>query len=357
MKLALSNLALPAFHHLSLLPHVRALGVEGLEIAPDHTWSAPGLGKAFSATDVSVYGRAAGLAGLEIIGMHALIGGRPEFGILEDLETRKRTLDHLVHLSAVCRDLGGRTLILDSRWRGEMSERAAWFEMRDFLERLLPSIEDHGTVLCFAPLGPGEGDFCRKAAENYMLVNAIDHPSFGLHLSSAGLTANGENGHAHFAAARGRLELFHIDEPGRVPIGSSGAIDHVDMRRHLSASTYDGWVSIVQRFRRNEPAMDVLMDSVRFFHETYLKATAPADHPGAEDDRLRIIVDTLNAIRPEVLAHGGDVELVAVKGPRIEVRLSGQCRRCARAGQTLGDIRHKLATALAAPVMVARISA
>ena len=64
MKLAISNLALPPFHHLSLLPHVRALGAEGLEIAPDHTWSAPGWGEAFSPTDISVYGRAARLAGL-----------------------------------------------------------------------------------------------------------------------------------------------------------------------------------------------------------------------------------------------------------------------------------------------------
>ena len=357
MKLAISNLALPPFHHLSLLAHVRALGVEGLEIAPDHTWSAPGLGEAFSPADISVYGRAARLAGLKVIGMHALIGGRPELGVLEDDQTRDRTIEHLVHLSAVCRDLGGRTLIFDSRWRGEMSEKLAWRKTRDFLERLLPRIEEHGTVLCFAPLAAEEGDFCRKAAECYMLVNAIDHPSFGLHLSAAGLTANGESGHSHFAAARGRLELFHIDEPGRVRLGSSRAVDHLDMRRHLSASTYDGWVSIVQRFKRNESARDVLMDSVRFFNETYLKAAPPADNPAAEDERLQVIVETIEAMRPDVRAHGGDLQLVAVKGPRVEVRLSGRCRTCARAGQTLGDIRRKLTKALAAPVMVARMPA
>ncbi len=96
---------------------------------------------------------------------------------------------------------------------------------------------------------------------------------------------------------------------------------------------------------------------MRFFNEIYLKATPPADNPAVEDERRRVIVETIEAIRPEVLEHGGDLELVAVKGPRVEVRLSGRCRTCGRSGQTLGDIRHRLTTALAAPVMVAQIPA
>ena len=49
------------------------------------------------------------------------------------------------------------------------------------------------------------------------------------------------------------------------------------------------------------------MDSVRFFNETYLKAAPPADNPAAEDERLQVIVETIEAMRPDVRAHGGGI--------------------------------------------------
>ena len=269
MRLAFSNLALPAFDHLNLLPELRTLGIEGLEIAPDHTWPHPDFGEGFSAQQVGRFSDAAQSAELKIIGLHALLGGRPELGIFEDTETRHHTVEHLVHLSQVCRDLGGRTLILDARWARSIPTREAWLQCRAFLERLLPRIEDHGTVLCFAPLAPSEGDFCRLARECLMLANALDHSSFGLHLAAAALAANGETGHQHFAARRGRLDHVHIDEPGLVPLGFSGAVDHPDMRRHLSAISYDGWLSIVQRHDSVVPAHEAILAAVRGFNVIY----------------------------------------------------------------------------------------
>ena len=269
MRLAFSNLALPAFEHLSYLPDLRAFGIEGIEIAPDHTWPRPYFGQGFSTREVETYRLTAQLAGLKIIGMHGLLGGRPELGIFEDADIRHHTIEHVVHLSQVCRDLGGRTLILDSRWARKLETREAWLQCRAFLERLLPRIEEHGTVLCFAPLTPEEGDFCRLAPECLMLVNAIDHSSFGLHVSTAAMAANNETGHQHFAARRGRLEHVHIDEPGLVALGSSGAVDHRDMRRHLSAISYDGWVSVVQRISAGSSPMEPIFAAARGFKAVY----------------------------------------------------------------------------------------
>lgn len=357
MKLAVSNLTLPAFDHLAHLPRLRALGIDGIEIAPDHTWSRPRWGKGFSSAELGAYHRAVQGAELKVVGLHALLGGRPELGLFEDADTRHHTVEHLVHLSAVCRDLGGHTLILDGRWRHDLPVKEAWLQCRELLERLLPRIEDHGTVLCFAPLGPDEGDFCRLARECYMLVNALEHPSFGIHLSTAGLTGTGEKGHAHFAAARGRLEHFHIDEPGRVRLGSSGSVDHADMRRHLVASTYRGWVSLVQRIEKGWSATEAVTEAVRFYNDVYLKPRTAGGQPMTEDERLRIIADIIADIRPGVQADGGDLELVAVRGQRVEVKLSGKCLSCALAGQTLGGIRRKLMAVLDTPVMVVPLAA
>lgn len=271
MRLCASNLALPAFDHRDYLDRLRPLGIEGLEIAPAHTWSEPA--HRVPAAEVEAYRRAAEAAGLAIVGLHALLDGRLGLGLLADDATEARTLDYLVALSALCRDVGGKTLIFGARWRDGLAERDSWLRARAFMERLVERIEPHGTVLCLAPLAEGQGDLCASAKECYLLVNAVDHPSFGLHLGAAGLARHGEMGHATFAAVRGRLEHFHTDEPDFAIAGSSGRIDHADLRRHLAAISYFGWISLIQRHPRGADraaTIDRLGQGARAIIQCYL---------------------------------------------------------------------------------------
>jgi Fe-S cluster biogenesis protein NfuA len=71
-----------------------------------------------------------------------------------------------------------------------------------------------------------------------------------------------------------------------------------------------------------------------------------------DEERLSIITAAVEAARPAVQADGGDLELVAVDGHRVRVRLSGACTTCSMAGQTLGGIRRQLMQVLDTPVMV-----
>ncbi|MBR9973443.1 sugar phosphate isomerase/epimerase family protein [Magnetospirillum sulfuroxidans] len=268
MKLCASNLALPAFDHRHLLPRLRAMGLQGIEIVPSHTWADPW--RDVNAAQVDEWRHAAQRAGLTVTGLHGLLWGQHSMGLFTDFFNRKATLDYLLYLSAICRDLGGHTLVLDSRWRQDLPDRAAWQQCRLFLEELLPRMEAHGTVLCFAPIGASQGDFCASAKECYLMVNAIDHPAFGLHLSSAGLAATGEMGHVTFAAVRGRLDHFHADEPDFAAPGSDSTIDHVDLRRHLAAISYFGWVSVVQRHAGTGDGLAELAQGVDFVTRRYL---------------------------------------------------------------------------------------
>jgi sugar phosphate isomerase/epimerase len=268
MKLAASNLALPGFDHLHLLPRLRGFGIEGLEIAPHHTWADPRYG--VTAKTVSDYRNAVEAAGLKVVGMHTLLPDRAGLGLFEDTAGRGRALDYLVHLSGVCRDLGGRTLILGPRWSQGLHLKATWREARTFLELLMPRIEDHGTVLCFAPLQPADGDFCATAHDCYLMATAIDHPAFGLHLGANALAANGEMRHQTFAALRGRLDHVHLDEPNLAAVGSTGRIDHADLRRHLAAISYFGWISMVQRTTFGSDSLEALGRSAEFITAHYL---------------------------------------------------------------------------------------
>lgn len=265
MKLCASNLALPAYDHAAQLPMLRELGLSGVEVAPSHTWIDPDR---VTPAEVETYRRQVERAGLEVVGLHALACD-PAAGMFQGIDGRERLRDILVRRSALCRDLGGRTLVLGARWRHDLPDMEAWRTARDFLESTLPLVEPHGTVLCLAPLCGDQGDFCATAKSCYILTNAVDHPSLGLHLGAAALADNDEMGHATFAAVRGRLDMFHADEPGLAVAGSTGRIDHADLRRHLAAISYFGWVSVVQRQVRGLTE-ESLRRGTEFVARTYL---------------------------------------------------------------------------------------
>jgi len=246
MRLALCNAALPTGTHEEWLPRLGKMGIEGLELVPSATWPQTWYG--LTAGQISRYARQVRCAGLEILGLHVPLSEHPGMGWFGSEQASKETLAYLVHMSSICRDLGGRTLVLgEGRWREGLEMRQAWRASLTFFQELCRRIEGHGTVVCLAPLSPMEGDFCNSAMDCRILADAVDHPSFGLQLNARALTENGDMGrHAIFASHYGRLELFVADEPSLLPLGSSQRVDHSAMRRHLSAGGYRGWVCLSQ---------------------------------------------------------------------------------------------------------------
>lgn len=265
MQLALANSALPAGTPQLWLPRLAEAGVHGLEVAAGATWpAAQGMP---SAAAVAAYRRMVEAAGLTVLGLRLSLAEQPGLAWLADAAARERTAAWLVRMSALCRDLGGQMLsIADGRWRQGLSVAQAWRVSVDFFQELLPRLEAHGTLLSLAPQAPGSGDFCTSANDCRILADAIDHPAFALQISAAALAASGESGrHSVFAAHYGRLELFVADEPGLLPLGTSGRVDHAAMRRHLAAGGYRGWVCLHQQ------GSDSLDESLRFLREHYLR--------------------------------------------------------------------------------------
>jgi sugar phosphate isomerase/epimerase len=267
MKRAASNLLLPAFDHFSHLPRLAERGIEGLEVAPFHTW--PAAQQAISASDVKIYRRAAEVSNLQLIGLHGLTAATLQIDQLDVDPYRTRMIDQFVHLSKVCRDLGGRTLIIEKRTRGSLSNRAAWKAFCDFMRQVLNQVAPHGTVFCLAPVGPDESDFCATPRETFMMANALDHEAYGIHLSTLGLTINGKTGHQAFCESRGRVELLHVEEPHCAELGSTRMIDHVDLRVHLIATNYRGWTSVVQNAGAASERIASLDRGLSFFERTY----------------------------------------------------------------------------------------
>lgn len=270
MKLAACNIALTPYDHGEELRHLPELGLEGLEVAPSRVWRDTWDG--LSAADVERYRAAVEAAGLSIIGLHSLFWDHPSLGLFRGAATRAKTLEFLVHLSKLCRDLGGRTLIYGSapaRARGEMSAHDATREAIDFFAELCPRIESHGTCYCFEPLAPEDGDFIHTVRESRAVVEAVDHPALRLQIDAKALVANEEVGPEVFRDSAPYLVHFHANEPGMVALGDTGQVNHAVLGQYLHDVAYDGFVSIEQRMLDDADPLPDLARSARVLRECY----------------------------------------------------------------------------------------
>ncbi len=268
MKYAISNIALTAYDHADELARLPELGLEGLEVAPSRVWR--DTWKGLTASEVTAYRKQVEDAGLKVVGLHSMLFDHPELGLFRDRETRSRTIDFMAHLSTVCRDLGGRTLIYGKgRQRGQVPLKEATEEAVSFLQELFIRIEGHGTCFCFEPLGTRHTDFINSADESLEIVQLLNHPSLEVQLDAKALIDNNEAEAATFKAVAEHLIHFHANETDLGVLGTSGNVDHQFMGRMLLDIGYDGYVSIEQRMlNQNDPLADVSA-SVAVLRQSY----------------------------------------------------------------------------------------
>jgi len=61
-----------------------------------------------------------------------------------------------------------------------------------------------------------------------------------------------------------------------------------------------------------------------------------------EDQRLHLINEVIEEVRPSLIRDGGDCTLISVDGNKINVRLTGACVFCKLASATLEGIQAKM---------------
>ncbi|MCH8204957.1 MAG: sugar phosphate isomerase/epimerase, partial [Candidatus Hydrogenedentes bacterium] len=155
------------------------VGYDGIEIAP--------FNFADDVKDISPETREgivqdAATAGVEVIGLHWLLVGPEGLHVTcPDDATRARTAEYLIDLARFCGEIGGTRMIFGSPKQRNLEEGQAYQEgfdnARGVFEKVLPTLEEHGIVLCMEPLAESETDFCRSAKEAVALIEAVDHPS------------------------------------------------------------------------------------------------------------------------------------------------------------------------------------
>lgn len=84
------------------------------------------------------------------------------------------------------------------------------------------------------------------------------------------------------------------------------------------------------------------------------KKVARADpaKPLTNLQKIRLIEETLETIRPSLQRDGGDCELIDVEGNRVMVKLTGACVGCHLSSATIEGVQARLVEALGIPLLV-----
>lgn len=268
MKYAISNIALPAYDHVSDLPAIFEIGYRGLEVAPSRVWADTWQG--LSNADVASYRNAVEDTGLRVVGLHSLVFDHPELQLFGDPASVADTSDFMVHLSGVCRDLGGRTLVWGGgRKRGDVPAHEATARAVDFMNDLCERTCDHGTVFCFEPLGPSGSDFVNGVLEAKAIADAVARDNLKIQIDAKALVENDEVAPEIFEAVKDDLVHVHANEPGLAVVGSSGEVDHDVIGRLLTEIGYHGFVSAEQRMLSEDAYMDDARNSFDAMSRSY----------------------------------------------------------------------------------------
>ena len=271
MRFAVSNIGLRPNDHLGDLRFLYEMGFEGLEVALSRVflgdWNNP------SAHEVEAYRHGVETMGLSIIGLHSLFWERPEFSMFGDRDVISKTLDFLVQLSAVCRDLGGKTLIFGSRTartKGKRTKHEANVESAEFFDALCNRIENHGTCFCIEPLEIEVADYVHSVLDSQAIVQAVNHPALQVQIDIKAMALANEVKIETFEAVSENLVHVHANEPGFNILGTSGLVDHAKIGAFLKDISYDGYISIEQRMIDNEDPLAGIRESVKVLNKYYV---------------------------------------------------------------------------------------
>jgi sugar phosphate isomerase/epimerase len=245
MKFAICNETFLDWPFEKAFAFARDVGYTGIEIAP--------FTIATNAFDISPAKREevnaqAEAAELEVIGLHWLLAKTTGYYLTTPEDAvRHKTGDYLAELGRLCRDVGGRLMVLGSPVQRNLlpgvTHEQALDLAADCLKRAMPVLEDCGVTLCVEPLGPAEGNFLNTAALGVELIERVGSPNCRLHLDCKAMSSENKSIPELLRENRQLLEHFHANDPNRRGPGM-GDLDFMPIFQTLAEIDYRGWVSV-----------------------------------------------------------------------------------------------------------------
>jgi len=222
------------------------LGYHGLEIAPfTLAASAPKVTAAQRRETRQVIAD----HGLECVGLHWLFAGPTGLHMTTpDDGMWAHTRDYLAALLDLCRDLGGKILVLGSPKQRSVVEgqtpQGAWQRAVDLLSSVLDKASDLGLTICLEPLSPVETDFINTVDEGMKMVREIGHPSLKIHLDVKAMCSEAKPVPEIIRSVTAdEIGHFHVNDANLYGPGM-GDVDYEPISQAVKDVGWDKWLSV-----------------------------------------------------------------------------------------------------------------
>lgn len=228
------------------------IGYTGVEIAP---FTLADDVRDISADRRREIVRAAGDAGVEIVGLHWLFVSPKGLHLTTpDDAVRRKTADYLKALADFCADLGGKVMILGSPKQRSIepptTPAEAWKRARDVLAECAPHCQQRGVTTCIEALSPKETNFINLAEEAVRMADEIASPGIDIMLDMKAMSSMPEGVVDTLRRFGRRAKHVHANEPCGKGVGmplspeDGAAVDLAGALRVLKEINYTGWVSV-----------------------------------------------------------------------------------------------------------------
>lgn len=230
---------------LAGLKMAASLGYTGVEVAPFTLGSNV---YAISQQKRDEYRLMAQECGLEVVGLHWLLAKTSGYHLTtNDLNVRKMTTDYMCELAGLCRDLGGKVMVLGSpmqrNFPDTMMEDEAMQNAADVLRNTVSTLVQCGVRVAVEPLGPQEGNFLNTAALGRRLIEMVGSDHVQLHLDTKAMSTEHMPIPQVIRENADIMIHFHANDPNRLGPGM-GDVDQVPIFEALRSIEYSGWVSV-----------------------------------------------------------------------------------------------------------------
>lgn len=243
--LAVSNIAWPHRDFLRAIHVARALGLQGIELAPYNvfgTWDV-------ADGDMLALRSQIEEAGLVCPALQGILFNVPGAFLFDSRDSRGAMAAHLAKVARIAGLLGASACVFGApkqRNPGTLAPAEAWEIAIDFLRSMGPIFADQGTTLAFeANARVYDCRFITTTAEAIDLVARVDTPGIALQIDMGTMFLEEEDPSVLHRAAPLAAHA-HLSEPNLRPVGSEG-LDHGPTSQALRESGYSGFLSIEMR--------------------------------------------------------------------------------------------------------------
>lgn len=266
MLKSISNIAWEQRDEEWVISKLRESNWDAIEVAPSRIWKDFRTVPRQQRVD---YRKSIEEQGIHICSMHSLFWGVKESHFFGNAIEQRNMIVYLKELVNLAVDLKSRVMVLGSpavRDRSGYEYDEALTIAARVLHEPAEYAKENGVKILIEPLSRKETNFINTHLEGLDLVAAVNNSGFGLHLDAKSIADEGIDLERIVFNCRGKIEHFHINDPGLAEIGKE-ANYHTKIGRLLKKINYEQYVSIEMRQFENYRAS--ISNSIRYVDARY----------------------------------------------------------------------------------------